>query len=84
MPVTRTEQRTRQKKQDAAVRRKRQEDIQELKIVRDRKLGRIHADRDAAQQELDRTHTAAVRQVWDEFRDGMRKLRKRDRDKDTA
>jgi hypothetical protein len=78
--ATKTEERTARKRQDAATRRKREEDIQELKIVRDKRLGQLADDRAAALANLDSQYRAAVRQTWDTFKDAMRKLRKRDKD----
>lgn len=77
MPVTKTEQTTKRKKVDAAKRAEYQKDVQALKVERDKKLAGIHSDRDAAQLALTTQHRAAVRQVWDDFHEKDRKLRKK-------
>lgn len=83
MPVTRTEQRTAEKRKAADANQKRQKAFQDAKIVRDRKLGQLGDDRAAAQRSLDDTHRAAVRKTWDEFRTTMQRIR-RDQRKDPS
>lgn len=73
--ATRTEETTSRKNAENRANAAYQKELQELKLDRDRQLSRVHADRDAAQQDLDRTHRAAVRKIWQDFHDADLKLR---------
>lgn len=73
--ATRTEQTTARKTAETRANAAYQKDLQQLKVDRDRQLSRVHADRDSAQHELDSTHRAAVRKIWQDFHDQDRKLR---------